>query len=56
MVVTGYFNHRKLSLQAEGFDPGCIGDLLFFRDDEAGRFIPLDQGLHSEIMAGTLKL
>ena len=56
MDVTGNFKHSKLRLQAEGFDPGCIGDLLFFRDDDARRFTPLDRSLYSEILAGTRKL
>jgi fatty-acyl-CoA synthase len=56
MEVTGNFKHRKLRLQAEGFDPSCIEDPLWFRDDDAGCFIPLDSGLHAQIMAGTRKL
>ena len=56
MDVTGNFKHRKLRLQNEGFDPTCITDPLFFRDDGAGQFIPLDRDLHSEIMAGTRRL
>lgn len=56
MDVTGNFKRRKLRLQAEGFDPGRVADLLFFRDDHAGRFIPLDRGLYAEILAGTRKL
>jgi fatty-acyl-CoA synthase len=56
MDVTGNFKHRKRRLQIEGFDPGRIGEPLFFRDDDAGRFVPLDPGLHSEIMDGTRKL
>jgi fatty-acyl-CoA synthase len=56
MEVTGNFKHRKLRLQAEGFDPSGIGDPLWFRDDDAGCFIPLDPGLHAQIMAGTRKL
>ena len=54
--VTGNFKHRKLRLQTEGFDPSGIRDPLFFRDAEAGCFIPLDQSLHTEIVAGTRKL
>ncbi|MBW2696940.1 MAG: long-chain-acyl-CoA synthetase [Deltaproteobacteria bacterium] len=56
MDVTGNFKHRKLRLQAEGFDPSRIEDPLFFRDDEAGSFIPIDQSLHAEIMAGLHRL
>ena len=56
MDVTGNFKNRKLRLQAEGFDPSGIGDPLFFRDDDAGRFRPLDQGLHAEIVSGARKL
>ncbi len=53
MDVTGNFKNRKLRLQTEGFDPTGIEDPLFFRDDDAERFVPLDQALYSEIVAGT---
>jgi len=53
MDVTGNFKNRKLRLQTEGFDPTGIEDPLFFRDDDAERFVPLDQALYSEILAGT---
>jgi fatty-acyl-CoA synthase len=56
MDVTGNFKNRKMRLQDEGFDPARIGDPLFFRDDDAGRFIPLDRDLHSEILAGSRRL
>ncbi len=56
MDVTGNFKHRKLRLQAEGFDPSRCDDPLFFRDDAVGRFIPLDPSLYAEIAAGTRRL
>ena len=40
----------------EGFDPSCIADPLFFRDDAAGCFVPLEKSLYAEIIAGTRKL
>jgi fatty-acyl-CoA synthase len=54
--VTGNFKNRKLRLQTEGFDPSKIDAPLFFRDAEAGRFIPLDASVHAEILAGTRRL
>jgi fatty-acyl-CoA synthase len=56
MDVTGNFKHRKLRLQDEGFDPAKIDDPLFFHDGEVGRFIPLDAGLHGEIVNGKRRL
>jgi fatty-acyl-CoA synthase len=56
MDVTGNFKNRKLRLQTEGFDPSGIEDPLFFRDDDAACFVPLDQALYSEIVAGTRRL
>ena len=49
--VTGTFKLRKVELQREGFDPGAVGDPLFFRDDERG-YVPLDAELHERIVPG----
>ncbi len=54
--ITGTFKHRKVDLVKEGFDPAQIGDPLYFRDDAHGRFVPLDQRLYEEIVAGRARV
>jgi fatty-acyl-CoA synthase len=54
--ITGTFKHRKVDLVKDGFDPGQIPDPLYFRDDARGRFVPLDQRLYEEIVAGRARV
>lgn len=56
METTGTFKHRKVDLVNEGFDPARIADPLYFRDDARGRFVPLDQRLYEEIVAGRARV
>ena len=54
--TTGTFKHRKVDLVNDGFDPTRIPDPLYFRDDARGRFVPLDQRLYEEILAGRARV
>jgi len=56
MDVTGTLKHTKLRLQSEGFDPAVIADRLYFRDDEAGTYVPVTTELARRISAGEVKL
>jgi fatty-acyl-CoA synthase len=56
MEVTGTFKLRKVDLQEEGFDLARCGDPLFFRDDEAQAYVPLDASLARAIAAGERKV
>jgi fatty-acyl-CoA synthase len=56
MEMTGTFKLRKVTLQEEGFDPGRIAEPLFFRDDEARRYVPLDSALAAAIQSGARKV
>jgi fatty-acyl-CoA synthase len=56
MEVTGTFKLRKVNLQEEGFDPARTRDALFFRDDEAQAYVPLDEALARAIAAGDRKV
>jgi fatty-acyl-CoA synthase len=56
MEVTGTFKLRKVGLQEEGFDPARTSDPLFFRDDEARAYVPLDESLARAIAAGDRKV
>jgi fatty-acyl-CoA synthase len=54
--ITGTFKHRKVDLVKEGFDPKRIADPLYYRDDARGRFVPLDETLYEEIVAGRARV
>lgn len=56
MEITGTFKHRKVDLQKEGFDPSAISDPLFFFDDIAGVYVPLDAALYDKINSGGMRL
>jgi fatty-acyl-CoA synthase len=56
MEVTGTFKLRKVTLQEEGFDPARVADPLYFRDDEARSYVPLDAPLAAAIRAGERKV
>ena len=56
MDVTGTLKHTKRRLQEEGFDPAHVSDTIYFRDDEAGAYVPLDVALKRRIDAGELDL
>jgi hypothetical protein len=48
LETTGTFKYRKSDLAAQGFDPGAVGEPIFFRDPEKG-YVPLDADLHASI-------
>jgi fatty-acyl-CoA synthase len=56
MEVTGTFKLRKVTLQEEGFDPARVAEPLFFRDDEARTYVPLDAALAASIASGARKV
>ena len=56
MELTGTFKLRKVSLQEDGFDPARVSDPLFFRDDEAEAYVPLDGALATAIASGNKKV
>ncbi len=56
MEITGTFKHRKVDLKKEGFDPTAISDPMYFFDDIAGAYVPLDAELYEKISSGSLKL
>ncbi len=56
MEVTTTFKLRKVNLQEEGFDPARVRDPLFFRDDEARAYVPLDAALAARIRSGARKV
>lgn len=52
----GTFKIQKTRLQREGFDPRQTSDRLFFLDMKQGRYLPLDEGVHTRICAGDFSL
>jgi fatty-acyl-CoA synthase len=54
MDVTGTLKHTKTRLQSEGYDPAVVRDPLWFRDDRARTYVPLDDGLKLRIDGGAI--
>ena len=54
--VTGTLKLRKVELVEEGFDPRRSSDPLFFRDEQAGSYVPLTRKLRKEILTATRRL
>ncbi|KAM7143688.1 long-chain fatty acid transport protein 1 isoform 2-T2 [Molossus nigricans] len=54
--TTGTFKIQKTRLQHEGFDPCQTSDRLFFLDPKQGHYLPLDQGVYSQICSGSFSL
>lgn len=54
--TTGTFKIQKTRLQREGFDPCQISDRLFFLDLKQGHYLPLDQGVYTQICSGSFSL
>ena len=56
MEITGTFKHRKVDLVKDGYDPSKIGEAVYFRDTEAGAYVPVDQALFDKINAGEVRI
>lgn len=52
VATTGTFKIQKMRLQREGFDPRHSPDQIYFLNSRAGRYDPLDEGLHRAILEG----
>jgi fatty-acyl-CoA synthase len=52
--TTGTFKPDIGALMREGYDPGVVGDPLYFDDRIAGAYVRLDAALHARIRAGSL--
>jgi len=56
MATTGTLKQRKIDLQREGFDPSVVTDPLYFRDDDACRYVLLTPELAQRIRRGEIRL
>jgi fatty-acyl-CoA synthase len=54
--TTATFKQRKVALVKDGFDPGNIGDTLFFDDPRARAYVRLDSTLYKQIVSGEARL
>jgi len=53
--MTGTMKFMKKEYVETGFNPDKTQDLLFFRDDAQGTYIPLDGSLFKNIAEGKMK-
>jgi fatty-acyl-CoA synthase len=56
LSITETFKQRAGDLVVEGFDPGVVGDPLFFDDVRAGAYVPLGIELFGAIITGAARL
>lgn len=54
-ALTATFKLKKNELQAEGYDPARVDDLVFYRDDARRTYEPLDSEAHSRVTEGALR-
>jgi len=54
--VTTTFKTKKIDLVKQGFDPGAIGDPIYFNDPAQKAFVLLDAPLYQRIRAGQVRL
>lgn len=52
---TASFKKIKTALQSEGFDPGAIGDPLYFLDPGTWKYVTLDGPLYARIQSGGIR-
>jgi fatty-acyl-CoA synthase len=56
LETTETFKQKKQQLVREGFDPRFVTDPLFFRDDKAGAWCPIDAASYARILDGSIRL
>ncbi|HVX99207.1 MAG TPA: long-chain-acyl-CoA synthetase [Pseudorhodoplanes sp.] len=56
LEVTSTFKQKKIDLVRDGFDPTAVYDPIYFRDDDAETFVPLDKPLYDSICSGKMRL
>jgi fatty-acyl-CoA synthase len=56
LETTETFKQKKQQLVREGFDPRLVTDPLFFRDDKAGAYCPIDADAYARILDGSIRL
>ena len=56
LEITGTFKLRTQELVRQGYDPGQVGDALYFDDARRGEYLRLDAALYRKIVSGELRL
>jgi fatty-acyl-CoA synthase len=56
LEATATFKPRKQDLVQAGFDPGRVGDPLYFDDSRLQRYVPIDAALFAAISQGELRI
>jgi fatty-acyl-CoA synthase len=56
MDVTGTLKHSKRRLQEEGFLSPAIADAVYFRDDAAATYLPLDESFRGRFERGEMRV
>jgi fatty-acyl-CoA synthase len=56
LETTETFKQKKHQLVREGFDPHLVTDPLFFRDEKAGAYCPIDAVSYARILDGSIRL
>ncbi len=56
LAATGTFKPKTLELMREGWDPGLIGDPLYFDDPRVQAYVPLDAATHAALGAGKIRI
>ncbi len=56
LETTETFKQKKHQLVHEGFDPHLVTDPLFFRDEKAGAYCPIDAASYARISDGSIRL
>jgi fatty-acyl-CoA synthase len=54
--LTVTFKLRKVDLQNDGFDPERSPDPIFYRDSEAGTYVPVDKALFARLNNGEVRV
>jgi len=55
VALTATFKLQKTQLVKDGYDPAGIADSLYYRDDDAGTYAPLDGAAFAEVSDGELR-
>jgi fatty-acyl-CoA synthase len=56
MEMTATFKQKKIDLAKQGFDPGAIGEPIYFNDPAAKAFVRIDAALYQRICSGEVRL
>ena len=56
LELTMTFKPKKIDLVAQGFDPACTNDPLYFDDPRAGTYVRLDSTIYADIAHAKVRL